>query len=77
MSRQGFFEGGHSPASVNGMLASLLGRLEAALAEVGSTSRARPLFAVEADLSEKLRRALPGVRFSAEDIRKWSSEISS
>jgi hypothetical protein len=76
MSRQGISEG-HSPADVNGMLASLLGGLEAALAEACSTSRGRPMFAVEGDLSEKLRRVLPGVRFSADDIRKWSAEISS
>lgn len=76
MSRPGRCEG-NPPADVNGMLASLLGGLEAALAEAGSTSWERPLFAVEADLREKLRRALPGVRFSVEDIRAWSAEISS
>jgi hypothetical protein len=62
---------------VNDVLACLLGRLETALAEIRSTSHGRPLFEVEADLREKLLRTLPGARFSAEDIRKWSAEISS
>jgi hypothetical protein len=66
-----------STPDVNDILACLLGRLEAALAEIGSTSQGRPLFDVEADLRGKLPSTLPGVRFSAEDIRKWSAEISS
>lgn len=61
----------------NGMLSSLLGRLEAALAEVRESSQGHPLFEVEAELSGKLDRALPGVRFAAEDIRNWSAQISS
>jgi hypothetical protein len=76
MCRRGFPEDPPS-ADVNTVLECLLGSLEAALAEVGSASHGRPLFEVEAALTERLRRRLPGVRFSAEDIRNWSARISS
>lgn len=76
MCRRGFPEDPPS-ADANTVLECLLGRLQAALAEVGSTSHGRPLFEVEAALTDTLRRRLPGIRFSAEDIRKWSARISS
>jgi len=76
MSRDGFPEDPPT-VDVNGMLAELLGGLVAALAETGATLQGRPLFDVEAALSDRLRRDLPGVKFSADDIRKWSAQISS
>jgi hypothetical protein len=61
----------------NSILSSQLDRLEAVIADVRSGSGAKPLFVVETELSLKLRRSMPGVRFMADDIRRWAAEISS
>lgn len=61
----------------NNILSSLLDRLESVLADVRASSAAKPLLVVEAELSLKLRRSIPGVRFIADDIRRWAAEISS
>jgi hypothetical protein len=66
-----------SSPDANVMLSSLLGKLETAIAEVRESSHAHPLFEVELQLGGKLDRALPGVKFAAEDIRTWSAQISS
>jgi hypothetical protein len=61
----------------NNILSSLLDRLESVLADVRSSTGAKPFFVVEAELGLQLRRAIPGVRFLADDIRRWAAEISS
>lgn len=66
-----------SALDANAMLNALLGRLEGALEEAQVTANGLPLFAVEAKLTEKLQALLPGVRFTAQDIRAWAAEISS
>lgn len=65
-----------SSAHVNVALNCLLGILEQVLA-VTSSSPVAPLFHVEAELRASLRRELAGVRFSDEDVRRWSSGMSS
>jgi hypothetical protein len=67
---------GSSP-DANVALSSMLGKLETAIAEVRESSLAHPLFEVELQLGGTLDRALPGVKFGAEDIRTWSAQISS
>jgi hypothetical protein len=62
-----------SSPDANVMLSSLLERLETAIAEIRESSQAHPLFEVELELSGQLDRALPGVKFAAEDIRDWSA----
>lgn len=66
-----------STLDANAMLNALLGRLEGALAEAQATANGMPLFAVEAQLTERLQALLPGVRFTAQEIRAWAAEISS
>lgn len=66
-----------STLDANAMLNALLRRLEEALAESQATANGMPLFAVEAQLTEKLQALLPGVRFTAQEIRVWAAEISS
>ncbi|KRE61760.1 hypothetical protein ASG92_20425 [Arthrobacter sp. Soil736] len=61
----------------NTILARLLESLEAVLQNTREDSTGRPLFTVEAVLTGRLRAALPGVRFSPEDIRGWAAQISS
>lgn len=62
---------------VNAMLDILLDRLDGALEEAGIGAADMPIFVVEASLTERLQAALPGVRFTPEDIRVWAAEISS
>lgn len=59
------------------MLNVLLERLDMALVDIRADVNGMPLFAVEAKLTQKLREVLAGVRFTAQDIRAWSAEISS
>lgn len=59
------------------LLNVLLERLDVALLDIGADARGTPLFAVEGKLTQRLREALPGVQFTAQDIRTWSAEISS
>ncbi|HET7140307.1 MAG TPA: hypothetical protein VFI36_09115 [Arthrobacter sp.] len=66
-----------SALDANDMLNALLGRLEGALEEAQVTANGMPLFAVEAKLTERLQALLPGVRFTAQDIRAWAAESSS
>lgn len=66
-----------STLDANAMLNALLRRLEGALAESQATANGMPLFAVEAQLTERLQARLPGVRFTAQEIRAWAAEISS
>jgi hypothetical protein len=61
----------------NEMLEALVERLEDALQANRAAANGVPLFAVEAELTERLRVALPGVRFTAQDVRAWLAEISS
>jgi hypothetical protein len=55
----------------------LLERLDVALVDIRADVNGMPLFAVEAKLTHRLREVLPGVQFTAQDIRTWSAEISS
>jgi hypothetical protein len=55
----------------------LLERLDVALMDIRADVNGLPLFAVEATLTRRLREVLPGVQFTAQDIRKWSTEVSS
>jgi hypothetical protein len=59
------------------MLSVLLDRLDVALMDIGADVNGMPLFAVEVTLTHRLREVLPGVQFTAQDIRTWSAEISS
>lgn len=59
------------------LLNVLLERLEAELGDIGVNANALPLFMVEMKLTARLREVLPGVRFTAQDIRTWSAMISS
>lgn len=59
------------------MLDTLLERLDCVLEETKGTAGGLPLFAVEEELVGRLRSVLPGVRFTAHDIRAWAAEISS
>lgn len=59
------------------MLNALLDRLEGAIRDTRASANGIPLFAVEAKLTERLHADLPGVRFTARDIRAWTAEISS
>lgn len=61
----------------NEILNSLLERVEFALRETRGAANGRPLFAVEAELTARLRAVLPDARFTDEDIRAWAAEISS
>jgi hypothetical protein len=59
------------------MLNVLLERAEAAIQDTQAVANGMPLFAVEAKLTERLQAILPGVRFTAQDVRAWAAEISS
>lgn len=59
------------------MLNILLKRLDVALVDIRADVNGMPLFAVEAKLTHRLREVLPGVQFTAQDIRTWSAEVSS
>lgn len=61
----------------NEYLNALLGRVEEVIHETSEAAGGMPLFAVESVLTEKLREVLPDVRFTAQDIRAWSAQISS
>lgn len=64
-------------SDADAMLNVLLERLDVALVDIRADVNGMPLFAVEAKLTHRLREVLPGVRFTARDIRTWSAEISS
>ena len=59
------------------MLDVLLERAEGAIRDTQAAANGMPLFVVEVKLAERLRTVLPGVRFTAQDIRAWAAEISS
>ncbi|MFF1382182.1 hypothetical protein ACFVWT_01315 [Arthrobacter sp. NPDC058288] len=63
--------------SENERLYALVMQLNDVLTRLGSALRGRPLFVVEKVLADELRRSIPDARFSEEDIRRWSAEISS
>lgn len=74
--------GGHDTINGTGFdpnkaLASLLRRVEGVITDVGATSRGKPLFSVEAELTDALRKVIPEARFTAADLRDWSTHISS
>jgi len=64
-------------AEANEILSRLLARLDEVLGTTSADSAGLPLFAVEGRIGDRLRTALPGVRFAPEDIREWASQISS
>lgn len=66
-----------SGRDADALLSGLLDRLDLALVDIRADVNGMPLFAVEAKLTHRLREVLPGVRFTAQDIRTWSAEISS
>lgn len=59
------------------MLNVRLERTERAISDTRSLANRMPLFVVEAKLTERLQAVLPGVRFTAQDVRAWAAEISS
>lgn len=59
------------------MLDVLLDRTEGVISDTHAVANGMPLFVVEAELTERLQAVLPGVRFTAQDIRAWAAEISS
>jgi hypothetical protein len=59
------------------MLNVLLERTEGVIADTHAVANGMPLFVVEAKLAERLQAVLPGVRFTAQDVRAWAAEISS
>lgn len=61
----------------NEILNALLECVDDALWETRQAANGMPLFSVEAVLTERLHAVLPSVRFTAQDIRTWSAEISS
>lgn len=61
----------------NEILDALLGGVEEVIQESTEAAAGIPLFAVEAVLAERLRAALPHVRFTAQDIRARAARISS
>ncbi len=72
--------GGDWPLDIpdpNEVLETLLARVEEVIRETSEAAGGIPLFAVEIVLTERLRAVLPGVRFTAQDIREWSARISS
>jgi len=76
-----FYEAGQEAPrdahDADAMLNVLLERLDVALVDIRADVNGMPLFAVEAKLTHRLRMVLPGVRFTAQDIRTWSAEVSS
>lgn len=54
----------------NEILSGLLERLDEVLDTTAADSAGLPMFVVEGRLSDRLRIAVPGVRFAPEDIRK-------
>lgn len=70
-------EGSRSARDADMMLNVLLERTERAISDTRSLANGMPLFVVEAKLTERLKAVLPGVRFTAKDIRAWAAEISS
>jgi hypothetical protein len=61
----------------NDRLSSLAVQLDDVLTRLESALGGRPLFVVEKIVAQELRRSIPGARFSKEDIRRWSAEMSS
>ncbi|MDQ0636383.1 hypothetical protein QFZ40_004354 [Arthrobacter pascens] len=59
------------------MLTVLLKRTEGIISDTQAVANGMPLFVVEAELTQRLQAVLPGVRFTAQDIRAWAAEISS
>ena len=59
----------------NAALSRLLEHLDAAIRDTTDDSVGLPLFGVEARLADRLRTALPGVRFTPEEIRSWGPEL--
>jgi len=51
--------------------------VEAAIQETAAVAGGMPLFAVEDQLTDRLRAVLPDLRFTAQDIRAWSAQIAS
>lgn len=60
----------------NELLNALLARVDDVIHETSEAADGLAIFAVEAVLTDRLRTALPDVRFTAQDIRAWSVEIS-
>lgn len=54
-----------------------LEQLNAVLSRVDGDFGGQPLFVVEAELRRQLEVSLPGVRFSAEDLKRWAAGMSS
>lgn len=79
--RPAFYEAGReeprNDRDTDALLSVLLDRLDLALVDIRADVNGMPLFAVEAKLTQRLREVLPGVRFTTQDIRTWSAEISS
>lgn len=61
----------------NEILTVLLARVDEVIQDTSGTANGMPLFAVEAVLTGRLRAVLPDVRFTEQDIRAWSAQISS
>lgn len=61
----------------NEFLNALLARVEEVIQETSEAADGMPLFAVERVLTDRLGAVLPDVRFTAQDIRSWSAQISS
>ena len=74
---EGVRDGSPDSPDPDAMLNALLECAEGAISDTQSVANAMPLFIVEAKPSQRLRDVLPGVRFSAQDIRAWAAEISS
>jgi hypothetical protein len=81
LAEDGFAEGSlgvsADPTDPDSLLNVLLERLETELGEIRVNVNAMPLFVVETKLAGRLREVLPGVRFTAQDIRAWAAMISS
>lgn len=70
-------DGSRGARDADMMLNVLLERTEGVIADTHAVANGMPLFVVEAKLTERLQTVLPGVRFTAQDIRAWAAEISS
>jgi len=75
--KQGVRDHSRDARDADRMLNILLERTEGAIEDTRRIASGRPLFSVEAKLTERLQAVLPGVRFTARDIRAWAAEISS
>jgi hypothetical protein len=59
------------------ILSRMLEKMEAPLQGTREVCSDLPLYTVEAPLAERFRAALPGVRFTPEDLRGRAAQISS